>query len=91
MLEIVISNRFKRDLKLAKKRGLDLNLLKEVVNRIAKREVLPENFRDHNLTGIYIGFRECHIKPDWLLVYKVEEEDLLLFLVRTGTHTDLFS
>ncbi len=90
MLEIVMSNRFRRDLKLAQKRGYDLDLLDSVVTKLACREPLPENFRDHNLTGQYAGFRECHLQPDWLLVYRVEEEELILFLSRTGTHADLF-
>ena len=90
MLEIVMSNQFRRDLKLAAKRGYDLDIMDSVVTKLANRETLPENFRDHNLTGKYEGFRECHIQPDWLLVYRVEENELLLFLARTGTHSDLF-
>lgn len=90
MLEIVMSNRFKRDLKIAAKRGYDLDLLDSVVTKLASRETLSERFRDHNLTGKYAGFRECHLQPDWLLVYRVEEQELILFLSRTGTHTDLF-
>ena len=90
MLEIVMSNQFRRDLKLAAKRGYDLELLDSVVTMLANRETLSEKFKDHNLTGKYAGFRECHIEPDWLLVYRVEEQELLLFLTRTGTHSDLF-
>ena len=91
MLSIVLSNRFKKDLKRAKKRGLDLDLLEEVVDQLAKCVPLPEKNRDHALTGDYIGFRECHVAPDWLLVYRVEDEELELFLFRTGTHSDLFT
>ena len=91
MLSIVLSNRFKKDLKHAKKRGLDLDLLEEVVDQLAKYVPLPEKNRDHALTGDYIGFRECHVAPDWLLVYRVEDEELELFLFRTGTHSDLFT
>ena len=91
MLNIVLSNRFKKDLKRAKKRGLDLDLLEAVVDQLAKRIPLPEKNRDHALTGDYIGFRECHVAPDWLLVYRVEDEELELFLFRTGTHSDLFT
>ena len=83
MLEVVLSNRFKKDLKLAAKRGCDLSLL-------AAQQPLPEKNRDHDLTGDYIGFRECHIRPDWLLIYRVDGEQLMLFLFRTGTHSDLF-
>ena len=90
MLNVVLSNRFKRDLKLIAKRGYDLNLLDAVVSTIAEQRPLPEKNRDHALSGDYIGFRECHILPDWLLVYRVDGNDLILFLSRTGTHSDLF-
>ena len=90
MLDVVLSNRFKKDLKLAAKRGLNLAELEAVVNRLAAQQPLPDKNRDHTLTGDYIGFRECHIRPDWLLVYRVDGEDLVLFLFRTGSHTDLF-
>lgn len=90
MRKIVLSNQFKKDLKLAKKRNLDISLLKEVVDKLANGETLPDKNRDHSLSGDYVSFRECHIAPDWLLVYRIEQEDLLLFLFRTGTHADLF-
>ena len=90
MLEIVLSNHFKKDLKMAKKRGYDLDLLNDVVEKLARQEPLPKKNRDHSLTGDFIGFRECHIQPDWLLVYRVNDEELILFLTRTGTHSDLF-
>lgn len=90
MLDVVLSNQFRRDLKLAAKRGYDLDLLDEIVTKLANKETLPEKNRDHNLTGKYAGFRECHIQPDWLLVYRVDETEIILFLSRTGTHADLF-
>lgn len=90
MLTIVRSNRFLKDLRLAKKRGLDLSLLEEVVNKLANQEVLDEKYHDHALSGDFADFRECHIKPDWLLVYTIDDEELELFLFRTGTHSDLF-
>ena len=90
MLDIVLSNRFKKDLKLVAKRGYDLDLLDAVVTNLAERRPLAEKYRDHELTGNYSGFRECHIQPDWLLVYRVEADELILFLSRTGTHSDLF-
>lgn len=90
MLNIVLSNRFKKDLKAIAKRSYNLDLLEEVVNTLAAQKPLPEKNKDHPLTGDYIGFRECHIQPDWLLVYRVDEGDLILFLSRTGTHSDLF-
>ena len=90
MLKIVLSNRFRKDLKLAQKRGLNLELLRTVVNTLADGEKLGAQYRDHDLTGDYAGFRECHVQPDWLLVYRIEKEELELFLFRTGTHPDLF-
>ena len=91
MLNIVASHQFKKDLKLAKKRGLNMDLLRTVVNTLAEQKPLEEKYRDHSLTGkTYQGFRECHIEPDWLLVYRVEATELELFLFRTGTHSDLF-
>jgi mRNA interferase YafQ len=89
-LDIVLSNRFRKDLKLAKKRGLDLNLLDEVVTTLATTQVLDEKYRDHPLSGDYAGFRECHIQSDWLLVYRIDYEEVFLMLSRTGTHSDLF-
>lgn len=90
MFEVVLSNRFRKDLKLAAKRGLRLDELNAIVEQLAAGHTLPERNRDHALTGDYIGFRECHIRPDWLLVYRVDGDALELFLFRTGTHTDLF-
>ena len=90
MLDIVLSNQFRKDLKLASKRGYNLDLLNEVVDKIAAGTALPVKNRDHELTGNYIGFRECHIQPDWLLVYKIDNNELILFLSRTGTHSGLF-
>ena len=90
IFELILPIRLKKDLKLAKKRGYNLELLNEVVETLQKEDPLPEKNRDHSLTGDYVGFRECHIQPDWLLVYRVDGEELLLFLSRTGTHYDLF-
>lgn len=90
MLNLVLSNQMKKDLKLAKRRGYDINALKEIVDKLANREALPKKNRDHSLSGILSGFRECHIQPNWLLVYKVDEDEVILFLFRTGTHSDLF-
>jgi mRNA interferase YafQ len=90
MLNIVPSNQFKKDLKLAKRRGLQLELLQTVVNTLASGQSLEAKYHDHSLTGNYRSFRECHIEPDWLLVYRIEDDELELFLFRTGTHTDLF-
>ena len=90
MLEIVPSNQFRKDLKFARKRGLKIERLKEVVNILAEQKKLEDKYRDHGLSGKYKGFRECHIEPDWLLVYRIDEDVLELFLFRTGSHSDLF-
>ena len=89
-LDLVLSNRFKKDLKLISKRGYDLGLLDAVVEKLASGVQLEEKYRDHSLTGHYVGFRECHILPDWLLIYRIEESEIILFLSRTGSHSDLF-
>ncbi len=88
--EIVPSNQFKKDLKLAAKRGYDMNKIKNVIEKLANGEILEAKYRDHLLTGDHGGFRECHIQPDWLLVYQINNGQLVLFLARTGTHSDLF-
>lgn len=90
MLNIVLSNQFKRDLKLAHKRKLDITLLNAVVETLANEGKLAPKYRDHELKGNYAGFRECHISPDWLLIYRIDGNDLILFLSRTGSHADLF-
>lgn len=90
MLGVQFYSQFKRDVKLAKKRHLNMDLLKSVIDTLRACEKLDEKFRDHALTGDYAGYRECHIQPDWLLVYKIVEERLILVLARTGTHSDLF-
>ena len=87
---IVQTGRFKKDLKLARKRGYDLSLLCVVVDMIAAGNELPEKYRDHSLSGNFAGCRECHITPDWLLIYEIADEELILYLTRTGTHSDLF-
>ena len=73
-----------------KKRGLDISLLDEVVDLLRQGRQLDEKYRDHALTGDFVGFRECHVKPDWLLVYLIENDILTLTLVDTGTHSDIF-
>ena len=90
MLKIVASRKFKKALRLAVKRNLDLCQLREAVNTLAAEMPLDRQYHDHELTGSYAGFRECHIHPDWLLVYRIEKMELELFLLRTGTHSALF-
>ena len=80
---------FSKDLKRIKKRGYNLSLMNEVVKLLQNGELLPEKYKDHALTGNWKGFRDCHIQPDWILVYRVYHNKLLLVLSRTGTHSDL--
>lgn len=89
-LEIIASNKFRKDLKLARKRGLKLEKLNAVVEMLANQLPLDIRYRDHALTGDYGDFRECHIEPNWLLIYRQDEDILELFLFRTGSHSDLF-
>lgn len=88
--DLVLSVRFKKSLKLAQKRGLDISLLESVVEDLLHGIPLNEKYRDHALKGNWNGFRECHIQPDWLLIYLIEDDILTLTLVDTGTHSDLF-
>ena len=80
----------KRDARLMKKRGKNMNKLVEVLNLLASAEPLPEKYKDHQLTGSLKDFRECHIEPDWLLMYQIFKNELILSATATGTHTDLF-
>ena len=90
MLKIRYSNQFKKDYKLIKKRGYNIEKLKEVINLLVQDKRLPVKYREQYLTGNYKGFKECHIGPDWLLIYKTENELLTLTVLRTGSHSDLF-
>lgn len=90
MLKIVSSNQFKKDIKLAIKRNFDIKELENVVDTLANEKVLDKEYKAHELKGTYSGFMECHIKPNWLLIYRIEDRELELFLFRTGTHSDLF-
>ncbi|WP_251213407.1 type II toxin-antitoxin system RelE/ParE family toxin [Adlercreutzia murintestinalis] len=92
MLKLEFTSQFKRDFKQAIKRGLDANKLEAVVELLRSEKQLPSAYRDHALTNSrnYKGVRECHIEPDWLLIYKIEKQALLLKLIRTGSHSDLF-
>lgn len=88
--EIKFTTQFKKDLKLAKKQGKDSEKLYSVIEKIAKGEPLDLKYRDHNLTGKYKNCRECHIEPDWLLIYEIINDVLVLVLNRTGSHSELF-
>ena len=84
------TTKFQKDLKRIQRRGYDLSLLAEIIKKLAEGKPLPEKNKDHILVGDYIGWRECHITSDWLLVYEISDNDLILYLTRTGTHSDLF-
>ena len=88
--EIKNTTQFKKDYKLAKRRGLDINLLKGIITKLANGEVLAPKHKDHPRSGDWVGHRECHIQPDWRLVYRYDNDVLVLTLSRTGTHSDLF-
>lgn len=90
---VVTSNKFNKQLKKIIKQGKDLKKLSDVVKKIANGEILDSKYRDHALhdTKYYRNCRECHIEPDWLLVYKVKEEEIILYLVETGSHADIFN
>lgn len=89
-LRLVPTTQFKKDYKRVKKRGFDMTELQVVLDKLCAEESLDERYRDHALAGSYVGFRECHIRPDWLLVYAINEDRLILIASRTGTHSDLF-
>ena len=88
--DIIYTARFKRDIKAIQKRHYDLQLLEAIVDALAAGETIPALHRDHELKGNWVGHRECHITPDWLLVYRIDAGLLVLTLTRTGTHSDLF-
>ena len=88
--EIKPSHTFKKELKQAQKRGLDISKLVSVVNALAEGKTLEAKYKDHALTGNYKGYRECHIQPDWLMVWEQSDEEMTLLFLQTGTHSDLF-
>lgn len=90
MYKIRPTTKFQKDLKRVKKRGFDISLLIDIVKRLAVGELLPEKNRDHRLIGDYGGYRQCHITSDWLLICEVDDDELILYLVRTGSHSALF-
>lgn len=90
MLTIRYESTFKKDFKRIVKRGYDIRLLEKVIGLLANEQSLPEKYKDHPLRGDYADCRECHITPDWLLIYQIRNNELILTLTRTGTHSDLF-
>ena len=89
LLELKRTTQFRRDLKRMVKRRLDINLLHGIIQTLREQKPLNPKHRDHALTGDYTGFRECHIEPDWLLIYLIDDKNLILTAARTGTHSDL--
>lgn len=90
MLKARYAAKFKKDLTIAQKRNLNIDLLKDVIRQLCVEKPLPVKFKEHALKGNYNGYMECHIQPDWLLIYKIEKDILILTVTRTGTHSDLF-
>ena len=90
MLDVFYSAKFKKDFKTVLKRGYNPRLFEKVLEQLVNEEPLPAKYQDHALTGNFVGHRECHITPDWLLIYKIEKHTLTLILTRTGSHSDLF-
>lgn len=88
---VKLTTQFKKDYKSAIKRGLDITLLDNVIAALAAGKKLPDKLKDHALIGNWVGHRECHILPDWLLIYRIENDILVLTLSRTGSHSDLLS
>ena len=91
MKTLKTTTQFKKDYKKCKKRGLDLSLLEDIINQLLEGKPLDVKHRDHALTGNYKGFRECHIQPDWLLIYASDDEQLIVTAVRTGSHSELLN
>ena len=89
-LLILLTSKLKKDYKLAKKRHLDMQLLDDVIRKLSRGEQLEPQNNDHILTGNWSGYHECHIQPNWLLIYKIDNNQLILTLTRTGTHSYLF-
>ena len=90
MLTIRYETTFKKDFKRVVKRGYDVRLLENVIEILANEQTLPAKYKDHSLSGDYKDCRECHITPDWLLIYQINNDELILYLTRTGLHSDLF-
>ena len=89
--DIIWTTQFKKDYKLALKRHLDIDLLDDIIRALSQGKTLPEKNKDHALSGNWTGYRECHIQPDWLLIYRIDNDVLVLTLTRNGTHSNLFS
>jgi mRNA interferase YafQ len=88
MLSPIFESRFKKDIKRLQRRGKEMEKLKNVIDKLLENQKLESQYKDHALTGNWNGYRDCHIEPDWLLIYKISENHL--YLVRSGSHSDLF-
>lgn len=88
MLKLIYTKSFEKDVKIAIKRGKNIEKLKKIIELLVIKSPLPVKYRDHNLIGNFVGRRECHVEPDWLLIYKINEDSIIF--ERTGTHSDLF-
>jgi mRNA interferase YafQ len=88
--DVIWTSQFKKDYKLAMKRNKDMEIIDDCIRMLAERKVLPPKYRDHELSGNWLGYRECHLQGDWLLIYRIESDDLILVLARSGSHSDLF-
>ena len=88
--DVKVTTKFKKDLKLAKKQGRNTDKLLKIIEQLANGEPLEAKYRDNDLTGEYLGCRECHIEPDWLLIYEIFDDVLVLLLNRVGSHSELF-
>lgn len=88
--DIFYTSKFKKDIKLLERRGYDLSKIKSIIEKLANGIVLPERYQDHALKGESDNRRECHILPDWLLIYRINKVDSKLVLIRSGSHSDLF-
>ena len=91
MYQITFTHRMKKDIKLMRKRGKDISKLTVTLSLLASGQPMPDQYNDHALVGNFKGFRECHIEPDWLLLYKIQDDVLILTATATGTHSDIFN
>ncbi len=90
MIKLILTTKFKKDVKMIKKRGYNIELLDHVIDELLSGNTLDEKYYNHQLIGDYLGYMECHITPDWILIYKIDNDELILTALRTGTHSDLF-
>lgn len=90
MLDVTYTSKFKKDMRRIARQGADIGKIDKVILFLREREPLPERLRDHELVGEYQGHRECHIAPDWLLIYRIDEDALMLIAVRSGSRSELF-